>query len=163
MCPKPSGEVSTTSFASSNSPMVPFGITRSLALTSDGASYSEPFTMLLLLHPAKRPTTQRALGSTCTLALVSGVEDSMVVGTKKWRGSVVRESPESMVWKADKTCIGGGNVSKAQNSYIRIPRLEFADKRKGKERQKKKHMSNNETIKSHLRLLCHEIAITILE
>lgn len=97
MCLKPSGEVSTTSFASSNSPMVPFGITRSLALTSDGASYSEPFTMLLLLHPAKRPTTQRALGSACTLALVSGVEDSKVVGTKKWRGSVVRESPESMV------------------------------------------------------------------
>jgi hypothetical protein len=34
---------------------------------------------VVMLHLAKRPTTQRALGSTYTLALVFGVEDSMVV------------------------------------------------------------------------------------
>jgi hypothetical protein len=35
--------------------------------------------MLLLLHLAKCPTTQWALGSAYLLALVFGVEDSMVV------------------------------------------------------------------------------------
>jgi hypothetical protein len=94
----------------------------------------------------------------------------MVVGTKKWRRNVVRKSPESMVWKADKTCIGGGNVSKAQNTYSRIPRLEFADKTKGKERQKKTHEQQWNNKKRFLFFVVlpsfnvsHEITITILE
>jgi hypothetical protein len=133
MCLKPFSEVSRTSFVFSSFPMV---FTRSSSLTSDGASYFKPFTLLLLLHLTKRPTTQRALSSTCTLALVFRVQDSMVMGTKKWQGSVMRESLESMVWEVDKTCIGGGNVSKAQNTYSHISRLEFVDKIKGEERQK---------------------------
>jgi hypothetical protein len=43
------------------------------------------FTMLLLLHLAKCPTTQRELGSAYTLALVFGVEDSMVVEQRNGR------------------------------------------------------------------------------
>jgi hypothetical protein len=51
---------------------------------SSGASYSNLFTVLLQLHPIKRPTpTQRSL-SLVSILKVFGIENSMIVVSKKW-------------------------------------------------------------------------------
>jgi hypothetical protein len=51
---------------------------------SNGASYSNLFTMLLQLHPIKRSTpTQRSL-SLVSILKVFGIENSMIVVPKKW-------------------------------------------------------------------------------
>jgi hypothetical protein len=112
--------------------------------TSDGASCSELFTLLLLLHLAKCPTTQRALGSALHISIGFWSWRFHGSGTKKWQGNVVRESPKVLVWEADKTHVGGGNISEAQKICNRIPHLELVDRGKGKT---EKHTSNNKTIK----------------
>jgi hypothetical protein len=65
---------------------------------SNKASCSSLLTMLLLLHLVKCPTpTQRPLGSTSILTKVFGVENSMIVITKKWGESNESELQTVMI------------------------------------------------------------------
>ncbi len=57
-------------------------------------------------------------------------------GAKKWQGNVVKKLPKAVVWEANKTHVGGGNISEEQKICNRIPHLELVDRGKGKERQK---------------------------
>ncbi len=67
---------------------------------SNKASCSSLLTMLLLLHLVKCPTpTQRPLGSTSILTKVFGVENSMIVITKKWGESNESELQTVMIWE----------------------------------------------------------------
>ncbi len=85
------GETSKALHAFSNSSTTSCTIGSSMPMldkasnkASNGASYSNLFTMLLQLHPIKRSTpTQRSL-SLVSILKVFGIKNSMIVVPKKW-------------------------------------------------------------------------------